>query len=103
MRIALDYDQTFTADKHLWAAFVRHAQMREHVVVFVTFRGAGGDNEDIMHDAADLGIPVVFTGGKQKSHCYDADIWIDDMPVLIPSFDQLSAMAEGCRVNGDTP
>lgn len=101
MRIALDYDETFTADTELWAQFVRSAKLRGHEVAFVTFRQRGPWNTDIMADAGKLEIPIVFCGGRQKSHCYDADIWIDDMPELIPSFGQLSAMREGCIAIGD--
>lgn len=103
MKIALDYDKTFTADPELWTQFVRSAKLRGHDIAFVTFRWSGPENTDIMADAGKLEIPIVFCGHKQKSHCYNADIWIDDMPVLIPSFDQLSAMREGCIVVGDTP
>lgn len=104
MKIALDYDETFTADPGLWRPFVRNALERGHAVAFVTFRYEGhGGNEDILADANLLGIPVVFCNGRQKSHCYQADIWIDDMPVLIPSYGVMTMMTRGCEAMGDTP
>lgn len=102
MKIALDYDQTFTADPELWTPFVRTALARGHAVAFVTFRRDDCHNSDIQEDAAMLGIDIVYCSGKQKSHCYQADIWIDDSPELIPSFRQLSAMCESCDAMGDT-
>ena len=106
MKIALDYDETFTADKELWTAFVRAARARGHSVTFVTFRFENldryGGNSDIMGDAAMLGIDVVFSGGRQKSHCFEADIWVDDKPVFIPSADAMRSMLVGCEVMGDT-
>lgn len=103
MKIALDYDETFTRDKSMWSMFASMAVAMGHEVAFVTFRheGRGGGNEDIIADAAQLGLPVVFCNAKQKAHCYQADIWIDDMPHLIPSYDVLRQMALGCEVMGD--
>lgn len=91
MIIALDYDKTFTADPDLWTAFVRNAQAHGHDVSFVTFRSEWRDvgNDDILGDAETLGIEVVFTNARQKSECFNADIWIDDCPLLIPSEDAM--------------
>lgn len=88
MKIALDYDGTFTEDKEMWTAFVSLCKGRGHDVRFVTFRvhyyepWARG-NEDILADAANLDIPVIFTNGEQKQKFFDADVWIDDHPELI--------------------
>jgi len=101
MRIALDYDDTFTADKTFWASFVRLCDKHNHDVKFVTYRDSRFDNDDILNDAADLGIEVVFTAGKQKAGVYDADVWIDDMPVTIPVAKELGDMFDGCLVNDD--
>lgn len=84
MKIALDYDDTFTADPDLWMEFVASAKARGHEVTFVTFRYAGPYNGDIEIDAQRMEIPIVFCGQKQKASCYQADIWIDDRPEWIP-------------------
>jgi len=85
MKIALDYDDTFTNDDTLWRAFVESAKSRGHSVTFVTSRNHDGDNRDIIFDAGLLGIGVVFCNHKAKSECFKADVWIDDNPLMIPS------------------
>lgn len=101
MKFALDYDETFTADKPLWTKFVRDALASGHTVTFVTIRGEYYDNLDILADAEMLSIPCVFTGGRQKSSCFDADIWIDDAPEMIPSASKLLSVYNGCLRNDD--
>lgn len=105
MIIALDYDDTFTADKELWTWFVDRAKKSGHEVSFVTFRHedkpARGNNDDILEDASDLGIPIVFTNGQQKKHHFRPDVWIDDMPILIPTYEELVGMAKGCENSKD--
>ena len=108
MIFALDYDETFTADKMLWTAWVHHAKQRGHTVVFVTFRMGPenpyreDDNADIKRDAEALQIPIVFCNHKQKKHVFKADVWIDDMPELIVSYSDMLALQKGCEVNNDT-
>jgi len=92
MKFALDYDGTYTADRVLWKAFVKNALARGHEVTFVTFRleqggvrgdGIVQDNVDIKKSAERMGIPIVFSCGKPKRECYDADVWIDDHPETV--------------------
>lgn len=105
MKIALDYDDTFTADPVLWTAFVEMAKQRMHMVVFVTYRYEPDEgisyNDDIKGDAEALGIDVIFTAGVQKAKMFDADIWIDDMPIIIPLASDLQDMYNGCVKNND--
>ena len=89
LSIALDYDETFTADRELWTNFIILAKGSNHKVTFVTYRFDNGLNADIIEDAYHLGISYVFTGGKQKSECFKADIWIDDSPITIPSIEAM--------------
>jgi len=101
MKIALDYDETYTAAPMLFRPFVAQALQHGHSVTFVTFRCAEFGNEDIEADAEDLGIPIVYTEAKQKSHVFKADIWIDDHPELIPSHDELANCYLSCVKSGD--
>jgi hypothetical protein len=101
MKIALDYDETYTAAPVLFEAFVAMAKQLGHQVTFVTYRQDKYDNEDIHADAQSLGIDIVFTSGKQKRHVFEADIWIDDSPITIPKFEELGNMYDGCIANGD--
>lgn len=109
MNIALDYDDTFTADKQLWEPFVFSALQRGHDIRFVTFRFEhpnGYSNDDIRFDSARMGIPVIFCDGVQKDVVtrdlgFVVDIWIDDFPLAIPEKESLVKMAEGCRIHDD--
>ena len=107
MKIAIDYDDTFTADPELWRFFIAKAKERGHTVSFVTFRwepDEGYDpihNADIKKDAAELDIEIVFTHGQQKANHFDADIWIDDMPEVIPHSKTLWEMYKDCQSKED--
>lgn len=99
MKIALDYDETFTADPGLWIKFINDARERSHEVTFVTFRKEEWDNHDILADAEMLGIKIVFCGMKQKATKFNADIWIDDSPHYIPTADRLKRHCEDYDVD----
>lgn len=108
MKIALDYDETFTADRNLWSMFVGYILKNTiHTVTFVTFRVDHGEhmnrsfNKDIEDDAESLRMEIVYCNGKQKSTCFKADIWIDDMPELIPNTDAMRAMLIGAEKLGE--
>jgi hypothetical protein len=82
MRIALDYDGTFTADPLLWTTFVHIARQHGHEVVCVTMRHPAEGIECAPFDA------VIYTGRKAKKSFMEAigcsvDVWIDDSPVWI--------------------
>jgi hypothetical protein len=102
MIIALDFDETFTEDPSLWTAFIVKAKTRLHTVTFVTYRPSNGNNSDIEYEAECLGLDIVYTAGKQKQHCFKADVWIDDSPETIVSYDMLSNFKVGCENNNDT-
>jgi hypothetical protein len=74
VRIALDYDKTYTTDPWLWDAFISHAQHRGHEVRIVTMRRP--DDEAIL----DPPVPVIYSSRAAKNTVYNADIWIDDAP-----------------------
>jgi hypothetical protein len=76
MRIALDYDKTYTADPVLWDGFARDALARGHDVFVVTMRMPSEPVESVS-------LPVVYTSRKAKSSIVEADIWIDDCPQYI--------------------
>ena len=101
MKIALDFDETYTEDPDLWAAFVTKCKTRKHTVTFVTYRPYNGDNADIEYEAECLGIYIVYTAGKQKQHCFDADVWIDDSPETIVRYSKLAGMKLGCENSDD--
>ncbi len=82
LKIALDYDSTYTADPTLWDIFVNTCKYRGHEVKFVTYRYPT-ESKGIVADAKRIFIPIIFTSRKPKRDFYDADIWIDDFPETI--------------------
>ena len=51
MKIALDYDETFTAAPVLWKMFIEICKQQGHNIKFVTFRDGRWGNDDICADA----------------------------------------------------
>ena len=88
LKIALDYDETFTEDKAFWWSFIDLARSHHHLVSFVTYRTDNDcdNNSDIEYDAKKCGIPVVYSWCKPKRSVFDADIWIDDSPATIEDY-----------------
>lgn len=84
LSIALDFDGTVTADQAMWAAIVQIIKNYGHTVTIVTMRSNNGKTQDIELFAADCGISVVYCAHQPKRKVFQADIWIDDMPELIP-------------------
>lgn len=75
MRIALDYDGTYTADPVLWDAFIAQAQGHGHEVICITMR----------HEHEEIAMPcrVIYTSRQAKkpaaiAYGIEIDIWIDD-------------------------
>ena len=83
MRIALDYDGTYTKHPALWNAFEELAFSQGHEVFIVTKRGAS--NKGIL---SIRGWNVYNTDRQAKKEWCKAneikvDIWIDDDPINI--------------------
>lgn len=94
MNIGLDFDGTTTLDTFFFSEFIKLAKRCGHRVIIVTFRGNQQDNFDIEGFCADNDIRLIYTDGQQKqSYCdfnnIKIDVWIDDMPILIPSEDAI--------------
>lgn len=89
MKIALDWDETFTRDPTLWVSFVRRAQQRKHIVKIVTMRSKAQaveiENALFIYG---LDLDIIATGMNQKrAFCaaeeFFPDVWIDDTPEFI--------------------
>lgn len=86
LKIALDYDLTYTADPKLWNNFIDDATEKGHDIRIVTARSPKHDN--IGNRVGD--VPVIYCDGVAKRfHCtwfaddgagWIPDIWIDDKP-----------------------
>lgn len=84
MKIAVDYDGTYSVDPELFSIFIRIAQQRGHEVYIVTMR-YDSEAERICHVVP---CKVFYTGRNAKmKHMADLghefNIWIDDMPHLL--------------------
>lgn len=83
MRIAIDYDGTYTADPGFWDAVRKLAIVWGHVPLIVTKRGESNKgfitlpNWEIHH--TDRKAKAQFC----KDHNIQVDIWIDDEPTNI--------------------
>lgn len=88
MLIAIDFDETLTADAKLWREFIRSAKTLGHRVVCVTARRDTEDNNDTIDEWMQMhgvDLPVYYTGLSSKVEHAEkiglkVDIWIDDDP-----------------------
>jgi hypothetical protein len=89
MNIGLDYDGTYTNDRDLWRAFVRHAQINGHCVYVVTMRTPLECLPGVMDSwFADHGVQVIATNRTAKRPACEKlginiHIWIDDNPKAV--------------------
>ena len=86
--IAIDFDETLTADAKLWRGFVDLCSAGEHRIVCVTARRDTDDNRETISEwmqSHGLEMTVYFTGLGSKTDYMakrglKVDIWIDDDP-----------------------
>lgn len=84
MKIALDYDLTYTLDPVFWAWFAEVSKARGFDVRIVTARSPTLDNIDDR-----VNIPIIYCDGVAKKFVcthfakWLPDIWIDDKPSAI--------------------
>ena len=95
--IAIDFDQTYTADPILFNEFMGYAKFRGHEVVICTVRNYPKDLTHTLTHIRNMGFPVYFTDGLPKRKTMEAlgkkvDIWIDDMPEVILEGSKTSAV-----------
>lgn len=88
MTIAIDFDNTITADPPLWVHFIHCAvRTRGHEVIICTLRHPRqGDAVERFCDDLGVKVPVVYTCNQtpKSNVCllagYSVDVWIDDSP-----------------------
>ncbi len=94
MIIAIDYDNTFSADPALFAIIISQIRARGHQAIIITNRcGVEGDvvKETVSQWTLAFGVEapvIIYTGAEYKQTAafkagYPVDIWIDDCPELI--------------------
>jgi hypothetical protein len=87
MRIALDYDNTYTADPLFWNGFIKDAWARGHEVRIVTVRDERHDRTAPLIEL-ERRVQIIYTRGVAKQHfCthvaddgWVPEVWIDDSP-----------------------
>ena len=88
MLIAIDFDDTLTADAALWRAFIATSIVLGHRVVCVTARRDTDDNNETIDSwmqSHGINLRTYFTGlaskvDHMKKLGLPVDIWIDDDP-----------------------
>lgn len=109
MKIALDYDNTYTADRHLWNNFIQTCMVTGHEIFIVTARSPVRDKNQELRTLESV-LPVYYCDGVAKRFwCMHfgpgkVDIWIDDKPdnILDNSsfpFSELQVWREDCAIN----
>jgi len=87
MRIALDFDATYTLDPRMWEEFISLSVQHGHTIILATYRHEVHDAHPLIDELKKI-IPVYFTDGKAKKPFLEAlgivvDVWIDDRPMTI--------------------
>lgn len=87
MIIAIDYDNTYTADPETFNKVIELFKAAGHDVICVTSRDDGVLGVPVRNSIGKL-VPVIFAGSKWKREAakkrgYNVDVWIDDMPGMI--------------------
>jgi hypothetical protein len=91
MIIAIDYDNTYTADPETFNKVIALFKAAGHDVICVTAREDGAMGVPVRNSIGKL-VPVIFAGSlakrvAAKKRGYDVDVWIDDMPAMIDEYD----------------
>jgi hypothetical protein len=108
MKIALDFDNTYSADPNFWNLFLRITKICGHEVRIVTARDERFDRTAALVELEQR-VPVVYCRGVAKKwfmthfgEGFAVDVWIDDKPesILINSEFAPDKLAEW-RANRD--
>lgn len=90
MRIALDYDNTYTADPTFWDLFIEMAKTAGHEVRMVTYRNEVFDQCRGLTVLHKRGVKIHWTRGVAKRWWMEQfgggwipEIWIEDKPEAI--------------------
>lgn len=111
MKIALDYDHTYSADPEFWDGFVNLARMRGHDIRVVTARDDRFDRTGRLVQL-EYKLPVIYCRGiGKKWYCerfvddFVPDVWIDDRPesVTANSTNPVAGLAEWRATRDEGP
>ena len=93
LTIAIDFDQTWTADPAGWYSFYHMMAARGHTIILATGREKWSD--DMARANLPSGMRIIYCGRQLKEQAcrangHHVNIWIDDMPGMI----------QDCRILG---
>lgn len=92
LTIAIDFDDTLTADPVLWGNFISDARSKGHRVLCVTARRSTEENHQEIQEFCDQWdirhLPVIFSALGSKLSTMErrgikVDVWIDDDPARL--------------------
>ena len=89
MKIAVDYDDTYTRDPALWEGFMRSAHDAGHEVRIVTIRDDRRDRDRVLMRAENVWGVIYTRGVAKKFWCehfgdgFVPDVWCDDRPETV--------------------
>lgn len=94
LTVAIDFDDTFTADCETWREVILLMQRSGHRVICVSARRNDLSHRQELTQALPDGVVVLLSYDTPKrlfakSQGFDVDIWIDDMPEAIPTKDEM--------------
>lgn len=95
--VAIDFDETFTADVEAWTEVIQSLQKYGHRVVCISARRNELSHQQELRKALPAGVDILLSYGTPKrlyakSQGVLPDIWIDDMPEAIPSKQDMERM-----------
>lgn len=85
LTIAIDYDDTYTADPSFWDKFIQLAVEHSHKVICITARRNILEHRQELMKSLPEGIEIYFSYDEPKADFIKrqnivVDIWIDDSP-----------------------
>lgn len=88
LTIAIDFDDTFTADPKLWTEVIQKIQERGHRIICVSARRDVLEHRQALQAVLPEKVPILLSYDVPKrefalKHGYDVDIWIEDTPEAV--------------------
>lgn len=97
LTIAIDYDDTFTADPIMWRRVIAEIHAAGHRVICVSARRNEIGHRQELEQSLPDGVAVLLSYDCPKRlytqhEGIEVDIWIDDMPESIPTKRDMQAV-----------
>lgn len=93
MIVAIDFDDTFTADPVAWTKAIEVLQNFGHQVLCVSARRNTIEHREVLAEALPSGVRIYLSYDMPKrefmrKYKIEVNVWIDDMPEAIPTKDE---------------